>query len=115
MMVYIPTYKNSDIYTFSHKFLWRSDPYSNSQVTSVNKQRKITVDFFKEHDKAKGFYIPSSNKDVATDFSMEEVVVLEKPKQGYNRDIKLMGVEFNSNIRNNVKYWIGKIQYKCLL
>ena len=69
----------------------------------------MTVNLFKEHDKAKNFYIQSSKNDIATDLTMEEVVVLHNPKQIYNKEIMGIGYEFNINIKSNVKHWLSRI------
>ena len=69
----------------------------------------MTVNLLKEHDKAKDFYIKSSRNDIATDLTMEEVVVLHDPKQIYNKEIMGIGSEFNINIKSNVKHWLSRI------
>ena len=59
--------------------------------------------------KLRVFYIPSSNKDAGADLTMNNVVVIHKTNQGYNQEIKLMGCQFNIDIKKNVRYWISKI------
>ena len=53
---------------------------------------------------AKEFYIKSNRNDIATDLSMEEVVVLHNPKQIYNKEIMGIGGAFKINIKMNVKH-----------
>ena len=69
----------------------------------------MAVDLFKEHKKAKAFYVPISNKDIAEGLTMEDVVVLEIPKQEYNNSLKSMGCQFTINIIDNIKYYMSKI------
>ena len=61
---------------------------------------------YKEH--SKGFYLPSHSKDVATDLTMEDIIVLKNPKQGYNKELKLLGCDFGANIKNDLKHWFSK-------
>ncbi|CAL4121099.1 unnamed protein product, partial [Meganyctiphanes norvegica] len=77
------------------------------KVSSINKKSGFTVNFYKEH--AKGFYRPSHPKDVATHLSMSDLIVLQKPKEGYNREYKIIGCDFGVNIIENIKHWFVRI------
>ena len=70
---------------------------------------KISVNLYKEHDVIKGYYIPPTKKDIVKGLTMEDVIVLQEPKQEYKESINSNGYEFYKNIKTNIKYYLAKI------
>ena len=68
----------------------------------------MSVNLYKEHDGIKGYYVPPTKKDIVKGLTIEDVIVLQEPKQEY-KSINSYGYEFYKNIKNNIKYYLAKI------
>ena len=70
---------------------------------------KISVNLYKEHDGIKGYYVPPTKKDIVKGLTIEDVIVLQEPKQEYKESINSNGYGFYKNIKNNIKYHLANI------
>ena len=74
---------------------------------------EISVDLYEEHDAIKSYYIPPTKKDIVKGLTMEDVIVLQEPKQEYKESINSNGYEFYKNIKTNIKYYLAKYRNAC--
>ena len=58
---------------------------------------------------SKGYYVPPTKKDIVKGLTIEDVIVLQEPKQECKESINSNGHGFYKNIKNNIKYYLAKI------